>query len=190
MAERRDVIRTRALIEKAYYELLFKKNDKKITVNDVIKEANISRGTFYAHYKDLHALADDVENTIINSLKDLFSNTTIEEVINNPKEQVKKITSIILDHKDKLKLIANNTETPQTIQKIKNLFIKALCQHSLTGKNQDEVAIISACISGLVFEPCLYWILNEEDNENLLIDTISDFVSGGMSKVFTNPSHK
>lgn len=36
MAERRDVIRTRALIENAYYELLFKKNDNKITVNDVI----------------------------------------------------------------------------------------------------------------------------------------------------------
>ena len=29
MAERKDVIRTRALIEKAYYELLFKKNDNK-----------------------------------------------------------------------------------------------------------------------------------------------------------------
>ena len=30
MAERRDVIRMRTLIEKAYYELLFKKNDNKI----------------------------------------------------------------------------------------------------------------------------------------------------------------
>lgn len=184
MSIRRDVVRMKALIQKAYYELLFKKNNEKITVSDITKEANISRATFYAHYKDLHELEETVENTIIDSFKKSFSKTTIDEVIDNPKEHVIYISSMILEHKDKIKMLSRNAGTSQTIQKIKNLFIEALCQHSLTGKNSDEVAIISSCIAGLVFESCLYWIQHEDISIDLLINTISDFVSGGFSKVY------
>ena len=186
MAERRDVIRTRALIENAYYELLFKKNDNKITVNDVINEANISRGTFYAHYKDITDLASQVENSIVNSIKDTISKTTLDEVINNPREQVKIVSRIILGHKEELKMLLTNVETSHIITKLKTLFIQALTQKRMFQKSQAEVEIIDSCISGLLFDPCIYWIMSDSPiPQEQLIDMISDFLSGGMSKLFT-----
>lgn len=188
MAERRDVIRMRTLIEKAYYELLFKKNDNKITVNDVIKEADISRGTFYAHYKDISDLASQVENSIINSIKETISKTTLDEVIDNPKEQVKIVSSIILDHKEELKMLLTNVDTSQIVTKIKSLFMQALLHTRMSEKSQDEVEIIDSCVAGLVFDPCIYWIMSDSPiTQEQLIDIISDFLSGGMSKIFIKP---
>lgn len=39
MSARRDVIRTKKLIEKAYYDLMFQKEDNRITVQDILDEA-------------------------------------------------------------------------------------------------------------------------------------------------------
>jgi AcrR family transcriptional regulator len=44
--------RTRHLLSAALVELIREKDYKTITVNDIIERANVSRSTFYAHYKD------------------------------------------------------------------------------------------------------------------------------------------
>ena len=74
----------------------------------------------------------------------------------------------------------------QIITKIKTLFIQALTQKRMSQKSQDEVEIIDSCISGLLFDPCIYWIMSDSPiSQEQLIDMISDFLSGGMSKLFT-----
>lgn len=187
MTERRDVIRTRHLIEKAYYELLFKKNDKRITVNDILEEANISRGTFYAHYRDIPDLAEHVENLIINSLKDSLSDTTLDEIIDNPKEQVKMVLNMIIEHKDELKILLTNIDNPQIIQKLKRLLIQALSCKRLANTQLDKIDIIDSCVAAIIFDPCLYWILCDHPaKQDILIDTISDFLSGGLNKIFNS----
>lgn len=52
-AEYRSAIRSRKLINMALAELLQEKQLDKITVTDVVRRADISRGTFYAHYTDI-----------------------------------------------------------------------------------------------------------------------------------------
>lgn len=53
MAERRDVIKNKKAILQGYIDMTSIKNVDKITVSDVIKKANVSRATFYAHlFKD------------------------------------------------------------------------------------------------------------------------------------------
>lgn len=101
MAERRDVIRTRGMIEDAYYELLFKKNNTRITVKDILETANVSRGTFYAHYKDIPDLAEHVENKIITSMIDALSGVTLQQIIADPRIQVERILSAIMERKKK-----------------------------------------------------------------------------------------
>jgi AcrR family transcriptional regulator len=54
----RRVQRTRQLIDQATREVVREKGFKATRVRDIVDRANISRGTFYAHYADKYALAD------------------------------------------------------------------------------------------------------------------------------------
>ena len=52
------VRRTRALIERAFSELLNEKGFHAITVQDITERAEINRATFYAHFSDKYALLE------------------------------------------------------------------------------------------------------------------------------------
>lgn len=52
-AEYRSAIRSRRLINQAVAELMQEKPLDKISVTDVVRRADINRGTFYAHYADV-----------------------------------------------------------------------------------------------------------------------------------------
>lgn len=52
-AEYRSAQRSRRLINDALAELIKEKPLDKITVTDVVKRADLNRGTFYAHYTDI-----------------------------------------------------------------------------------------------------------------------------------------
>lgn len=57
-AEYRSAIRSRKMIKAALADLLQEKPLDKMTVTDIITRAEINRGTFYAHYKDIPDLID------------------------------------------------------------------------------------------------------------------------------------
>ena len=59
--ERKDIIRTRRAIWQAYLQLSKKKAYTDITASDVIKNAKVSRGTFYGHYRDIGELREEIE---------------------------------------------------------------------------------------------------------------------------------
>ena len=50
--------RTQAVIMQAFMDLLTRKPLDKITVKDVIEEADINRNTFYYYYENIPALLD------------------------------------------------------------------------------------------------------------------------------------
>lgn len=59
-AEYRSAIRSRKLINEALADLLQEKPLDKITVTDVVTRADINRGTFYAHYRDIPDVVDHI----------------------------------------------------------------------------------------------------------------------------------
>jgi AcrR family transcriptional regulator len=59
----RRVQRTRQLLDQAAREVVREKGFRAMRVRDIVDRANISRGTFYAHYPDKYALADALVRT-------------------------------------------------------------------------------------------------------------------------------
>lgn len=75
------VYKTKQAIDDAFIELLEEKPLEKIMVTDIAKKANIARKTFYAHYKNMNELIDEVYQKTINAFRSILS-----EVINFKKE--------------------------------------------------------------------------------------------------------
>lgn len=66
--EYRNATRSKLMIKNAFISLLKEKPASKITVTDIITNANISRGTFYAHYKDTIDLWESFQRDFLNQI--------------------------------------------------------------------------------------------------------------------------
>src|SRR6266496_4941703 len=71
----RRVRRTRASLQRALIELVAEQDLSEIGVADVVDRADVSRSTFYDHYRDVHELAEAACASMIDDL--LASLTTV-----------------------------------------------------------------------------------------------------------------
>lgn len=79
MKQDRRQIKTRNAILDACNKLLETKNIEQITINDIAKEANINRGTFYLHFKDKYEMITNFEDEMISQLHETILRNIPEE---------------------------------------------------------------------------------------------------------------
>ncbi|EOL47152.1 hypothetical protein RV11_GL002674 [Enterococcus phoeniculicola] len=72
------VLRTKKNIHQAMISLLTEKSFDKITINDISKKADISRGTFYLHYQDKYELVEKYQEELLEKAQLLFEITSHE----------------------------------------------------------------------------------------------------------------
>ena len=72
-AEYRSAVRSRRLISAALVDLLLKKPLDKITVTDVVTQAEVNRGTFYAHFVDIPAVLQHLIESTFSVLREALS---------------------------------------------------------------------------------------------------------------------
>lgn len=75
----RNSIRSKQLIRDAVIKLMVKHQDlNSVTVTDIVKQANINRGTFYNHYNNvadvIYEMKDELVNNLDEALKKLDKN--------------------------------------------------------------------------------------------------------------------
>lgn len=127
MKEYRNSIRSKRLIREAFAELIKEKQDiSKITVTEIVKRADISKSTFYCHYEDIYAVAEEFGDEIINLV-----NKTLDAYIkdNNPMDISTYSNQIIntLKENETLyhKMLSSNM-TYSFIEKLKEIFINKI----------------------------------------------------------------
>ena len=87
-SEHRNAARSRRMIKQAFGELLHEKDLHKITVTDIVERANISRGTFYAHYLDVYDLYNAIQNNIMETMDFAIGQIGIDSMIKDPTNAV------------------------------------------------------------------------------------------------------
>lgn len=126
MKQYRNSERTKRWIRKAFTELLSeKKFIDKITVNELAERADITKTTFYYHYSDVYAVAEEFENELIAELDDMIQ--TISK--DNPSDYssyVRKVLSFIKEREESYRLAANASELAVFTNKLKTIFTKKI----------------------------------------------------------------
>ena len=89
------VIKTKKAIRDAFAELLSEKDIHKITIKDIADTAVINRKTFYNYYAGVYAVVDEIENEIIMAFNEALRDVDFKQLLREPYEIFKKLTSII-----------------------------------------------------------------------------------------------
>ena len=61
----RRIRKTRDTLKRTLAELVREKDLRDITVRDITEKADLNRGTFYLHYKDVYDLMEKMEDDLI-----------------------------------------------------------------------------------------------------------------------------
>ena len=101
--------RSRRLIKQAFGELLHEKELAKITVTDIVERANISRGTFYAHYLDVFDLYTAIQNNVLETMEYGLENVGIENLICDPTSAIQLGMSFLAENKEYYSLFVNSS---------------------------------------------------------------------------------
>lgn len=71
-------IRSKELLKEALFELLYEKEWRSITIQDLTKKANLNRSTFYQHYENKYDLLGQNVEDLFHSLKETVLSVRID----------------------------------------------------------------------------------------------------------------
>ena len=120
----KNALRSKALIREAFYKLLTIKPYVTITVTDIVREADINRATFYAHYSCIADLLQEINNEIIEKLKEILSKFSLDRFCDNPTSLLFEVSKFIDDNIDKYKILLEKTYSNDFMDYVTNLFVE------------------------------------------------------------------
>ncbi len=94
------VKRTKKLIRHSLVELAKEKSINKITVKELTDHAEINRGTFYLHYKDVFDLVEALEKELYDKFESVLNSISSDELLLNPVDVCEVVCTHFWDHID------------------------------------------------------------------------------------------
>ena len=139
-AEYKSAIRSRKLIRRAFVELVLEKGSEKITVKSIVERAEVSRGTFYAHYADIYEVMEEIENETMGQMVDLINEYKDIDIMSNPKPFLHKTAQFFKRDIEFYRMLINTDRASTFIAKLKEVLIKKMLDHKETIQNEQESA--------------------------------------------------
>lgn len=117
--EYKNAIQTKKKISSAYLHILIE-NPEEISVTEIVKKAEINRGTFYLHFENVKAVERYIESELAKNFKDLELDFRQVQIDKTPEIILNKFNEILLKDLDFYRLFiraASETNLMETIKK-------------------------------------------------------------------------
>lgn len=161
-AEYRSSLRSKKMITDALVELLDEKTLDKITVTDIVKRANINRGTFYAHYESVTDVVTSIfENAyeiIKGSIHVFHDNTDFDMEI-----MLKELQSVMEKDFDFYKKIFSSDINMKIYEEISNVLISYVYDHEteISKVSHEDFVFYTSFYSGGIIKLYRDWFIGE-----------------------------
>lgn len=153
-AEYRSALRSRERIRKAYAELIHEKGPNEITVKELVDKADVNRSTFYAHYQDIYAVLEEIENEVIQKLFAYVDASEHTELLYNPLPFLMRIGAELERNKNFYRLLIETNGSVAFTQKLKDVFLKRMLidkkAFSQVRRQREFLACMNFLASGAV----------------------------------------
>ena len=150
-AEYKSAIRSKKLINNALADLLQEKPLDKITVTDVVRRAEINRGTFYAHYTDIADVMNHlIEQTFIR-IRDAIS-VAPKALTEVPKVLLLQVQEILEEDMEFYQKVLNSNVSAVMQDRLIDFVLQYLFEHEEDfsfGNHEQYVLTVRFCAGGL-----------------------------------------
>lgn len=152
--EYRSSLRSKALIKRALLELMQEKSFDKISVSDIVRKADINRGTFYAHFKGPQDVLLKMQEDMFSELTAFLTIYTPDDVMMDPMPVFKKVSEFLLADISYYRMLFRITGVPAYLSENKgrlfNYFLSGEYTKQLDENAKREfTALLDFWISGI-----------------------------------------
>jgi AcrR family transcriptional regulator len=117
----RRVRKTKKLLKESLAVLLMKKRLKDITVKEIVDLADVNRGTFYLHYRDIYDMLTKIENEMVTEFEDItkhFANGSLKDF---PRPYIEEMFQYVADNHALCKMLLGPYGDMAFVEKLKKL---------------------------------------------------------------------
>lgn len=155
--EYRSSIRSKKMIQDAFIELLRSRSADRITVTDIAQKAGLNRGTFYAHYADINALVQSIEDTITDSLYQVFSEVQYPRLLKDPLPMFLKVSDYLEQNKELIAALMESRMTNPFIEHLPGMIARHLASSDdIDERDKDSASFQERCYFYAGGAGCLY----------------------------------
>ena len=135
MEHNRNSLRSIEMIKAAYLEILKSKDINKITIKEVTEKANLTRNTFYAHFRDVYDINDNIENNIIKKTIDFIDDAFKYNIFDNSLFFFKNVMYFIDNNRTMLNAILKHGDSANFINK----YSDKILEHALNNMKNSKI---------------------------------------------------
>ncbi|KAB0576855.1 TetR family transcriptional regulator [Fusobacterium naviforme] len=187
----RRVRKTRATLRLCLGKLLKEKKIQEISVKEISELADINRGTFYLHYRDVYDLLSHIENDLFQQYTEILDRHKPAEIKESPKMLLTDLLFFIRENADLVQILMGPNGDIQFLNQLRDVFrIKimepwARTMHSVTEANyQYFYAYITEGTIGMIKR----WVENSTDLAPEELAALSErFIINGAAGMNDNP---
>ena len=190
MAGNRMVEKSKRAIKDALLDLMYIKDFKEITVNELLVKANISRGTFYAHFNNLEDVRQQLVNDLYAHADEIFSDLKASDIAKDPRSVMLVAAEMMIQSRDPAKRVFKFINVNGLASELKDWLASYILEDDLIVKQfggMDKAKPYADFIAGGVMHAYNIWI--QEDfsiSAEQFVEYLSDILLGGLTRVL-NP---
>lgn len=152
--EDRRVRKTKKAMTDALAELLLEKPLNNISVREISDMADINRGTFYLHYRDVYDMVEQLQTEIFDKFNEIVDNHEPNKKTDELLPMLSELFNLLSENAMLVKVLIGKNGDAAFIDKLKNVFSEKFFPHIQKNfgiKNDDKFNyvhhfIISGCI--------------------------------------------
>lgn len=181
----RRIRKTRAALKAALADLMMRKRVKDISVRELTDLADVNRGTFYLHYKDVFDLLEKTEDDILDEFKETLNAFDEKSVSDDATRFFESVYTLCLKNSDFIRILIGENGDIKFLNRMKAL-VREKCLNDwffiIKKQRPEQFDGYYAFISGGCISLLQYWFSSgmQETPHELAIIT-GHMLSGGLS---------
>jgi AcrR family transcriptional regulator len=153
----RRVRRTHAALQNALIGLVEEQDLAQITVADVAERADVSRSTFYDHYRDVHDLAEAACTAMIDDLIESLPALSHDQANADPTQSLQAFFASLAEHAGLYRSLLGPQGSARVIDHVRGRMTDAV--HTATCRSTDDDADVQAAfVAGALIGVAADWL--------------------------------